>query len=82
MLFFLSSPSYLQQSKLSHKNVVYLLLIYPGKRRIYNICMAKDKLPQVKGKIYHIFMAKIRVPQVRGGYRYTTFVWLRINCHR
>jgi hypothetical protein len=36
--------------------------------------MAKDKLPQVRGKIYHIFMAKIRVPQVRGGYRYTTFV--------
>jgi hypothetical protein len=27
-LFFLSSPSYLQQSKLSHKNVVYLPLIY------------------------------------------------------
>ena len=46
------------------------------------MCMAKVKLPQVKGKIYHIFMAKIRVPRVRGGYRYTTFVWLRINCHR
>jgi hypothetical protein len=41
--------------------------------------MAKVKSPQVKGKIYNIFMAKIRVPQVRGGYRYTTFVWLRLN---
>jgi hypothetical protein len=41
--------------------------------------MAKVKLPQVRGKIY-IFMAKLRVPQVRGGY--TTFVWLRLNCHR
>jgi len=44
--------------------------------------MAKVKLPQVKGggEGEQYFMAKFRVPQVRGGY--TTFVWLRLNCHR
>jgi hypothetical protein len=31
----------------------------------YNICMAKDKLPQVRGKIYNICIAKPRVSQIR-----------------
>jgi hypothetical protein len=62
MLFFLSSPSYLQQSKLSHKNVV--------KWEINNIFMAKFRLLQVRGggEEEQHFMAKFRVPQVRGGY--------------
>jgi hypothetical protein len=28
--------------------------------------MAKDNLPQVRGKIYNIYIAKLRVSQIRG----------------
>jgi hypothetical protein len=44
------------------------------------MCMARFRVPQVRGKIYNICMARFRVPHVRGGY--TTFVWLGLECHR
>jgi hypothetical protein len=43
------------------------------------MCMARFRVPQVRGKIYNICMARFRVPQVRGGY--TTCVWLSIHWH-
>jgi hypothetical protein len=46
---------------------------------IYNICMAKVKLPQVRGKIYNICIAKLRMPQVRGGYT-TNVVYPPLTC--